>query len=210
MNKEKPTEIVYVLTNPAMPELTKIGITRNKDVETRFRQLYTTAVPFPFKCVFACQVKDSAEVESALQMAFEKYRVNPKREFYEIQPKNVIAVLQLLSVKDVTPQVDKKLSKELDNTDKKSRDDFERSRRPLMNFAKMEIPKGSPLIYKDGKKQVTVVDDRRVKYKGRVRYLAGVTKEILGKGRGYQIQPSPYWTYQGKTLKTIYDETYEV
>ncbi len=42
MSNDNGNEIVYVLTNPAMPGLTKIGKTRQEDVETRLGQLYTS------------------------------------------------------------------------------------------------------------------------------------------------------------------------
>ena len=41
-------EIVYVLTNPAMPGLVKIGRTAGEDAGARIAQLYTTGVPVPF------------------------------------------------------------------------------------------------------------------------------------------------------------------
>lgn len=63
---EKPVQIVYVLTNPAMPGLVKIGKTTQLEVEDRMKQLYGTGVPVPFDCVFACKVKDAGEVEKAL------------------------------------------------------------------------------------------------------------------------------------------------
>jgi hypothetical protein len=44
-------EIVYVLTNAAMPGLTKIGKTTQEDVKSRLSQLYTTGVPVPFECI---------------------------------------------------------------------------------------------------------------------------------------------------------------
>lgn len=40
--------IVYVLTNPAMPSLVKIGCTENEDANTRIAALYSTGVPVPF------------------------------------------------------------------------------------------------------------------------------------------------------------------
>lgn len=49
--------IVYLLTNPVMPGLVKIGMTAQKDIEKRMRELYTTGVPVPFECQFACKVK---------------------------------------------------------------------------------------------------------------------------------------------------------
>ena len=41
--------IVYVLTNPAMPGIVKIGRTQS-DLGSRLSQLYSTGVPVPFEC----------------------------------------------------------------------------------------------------------------------------------------------------------------
>jgi T5orf172 domain len=51
-------QIVYVLTNPAMPGLVKIGKTYADDVGVRLGQLYTTGVPLPFDLAFACKVAE--------------------------------------------------------------------------------------------------------------------------------------------------------
>ena len=48
---------VYVLTNPAMPNMVKIGKT-TRDVELRLADLYSTGVPLPFECEYAAKVKD--------------------------------------------------------------------------------------------------------------------------------------------------------
>ena len=40
--------IVYVLTNPVMPGIIKIGMTQRNDIEGRLRELYTTGVPVPY------------------------------------------------------------------------------------------------------------------------------------------------------------------
>ena len=60
--------IVYLLTNPVMPGLVKIGMTTREDIDTRMRELYSTGVPVPFECQFACRVKktDCAKVQSYL------------------------------------------------------------------------------------------------------------------------------------------------
>ncbi|WP_408876507.1 GIY-YIG nuclease family protein [Gluconobacter sphaericus] len=39
---------VYLLTNPVMPGLIKIGFTTSPDVEIRMKQIYSTGVPLPF------------------------------------------------------------------------------------------------------------------------------------------------------------------
>ncbi len=49
--------IVYLLTNPVMPGLVKIGMTTQEDIDKRMKELYTTGVPVPFECQFACKVK---------------------------------------------------------------------------------------------------------------------------------------------------------
>ena len=60
--------IVYVLTNPAMPGLVKIGMTDKDDVQQRMNQLFSTGVPFPFECVIAREIDDhnAGDVENAL------------------------------------------------------------------------------------------------------------------------------------------------
>ena len=98
--------IVYVLTNPVMPGIVKIGMTDRPDVRHRMADLYTTGVPLPFDCVVARELENitAAEVESALHTAFGPNRVNPSREFFEVEPEQVEAVLRLMQGRDVTPE----------------------------------------------------------------------------------------------------------
>lgn len=79
--------IVYVLTNSAMPGLVKIGMTTRESIDTRMKELYSTGVPVPFDCVYACEVKasDCAKIEKALHKAFEPNRINANREFFSIK-----------------------------------------------------------------------------------------------------------------------------
>ena len=48
---------VYVLTNPAMPNMVKIGKT-TRDVELRLADLYSTGVPLPLECEYPEKVKN--------------------------------------------------------------------------------------------------------------------------------------------------------
>ena len=48
--------IVYVLTNPAMPGFVKIGMTDKNDVQIRMRELYGTGLPLPFECFVAREI----------------------------------------------------------------------------------------------------------------------------------------------------------
>lgn len=69
MNQHADAGIVYVLTNPAMPGLVKIGKTARGSVDARLVELYSTGVPVPFECPFAARVSDEAKVESASPQA---------------------------------------------------------------------------------------------------------------------------------------------
>ena len=74
--------IIYVLTNEAMPGLVKIGFTEDS-VVNRMRQLTAHAgVPLPFECYYAAEVDDTTRVERILHQLFSEARVNPKREFF--------------------------------------------------------------------------------------------------------------------------------
>ena len=78
--------IVYVLSNPAMPDYIKVGCTRGnapKDVLDRMRQLDTTGVPRAFKCEYAALVAQYEDTEEVLLTAFGENRVRQGREFLE-------------------------------------------------------------------------------------------------------------------------------
>ena len=105
MTDNQPLSVVYVLSNPAMPGLVKIGRTSQDDHLDRVSQLYTTGVPVPFEVEYACRVPNPVDVESALHRAFAPQRINPRREFFEIEPDQAIAILRLLNVEDVTEEV---------------------------------------------------------------------------------------------------------
>ena len=98
--------IVYALTNPAMPGMVKIGMTNKDDVQRRMNELYDTGVPLPFECVIAKQIegREAAEIENALHIAFGPNRVNDSREFFGIEPEQVAILLQVMPGEDVTPR----------------------------------------------------------------------------------------------------------
>lgn len=204
------SQIVYVLTNPAIPNLVKIGKTTQAEVDIRLRQLYSTGVPFPFECAFACQVKNATEVEKALHTAFKKNRVNPNREFFEIDPDQAIAILKLLRVDDITTQFEQQIEAEVEAVDTQSAQAFKRRQRPRMNFYELGIPAGSVLMAKNGQLQVTVVDEKKVNLQGKVCSLTEATRHLLQLPQGAPIQPSPYWWFGNKTVKEIYEEFHAV
>lgn len=203
--------IVYVLTNPAMPDLVKIGMTTRNEIDSRMRELYSTGVPFPFECEYACKVLvcDCAKIEKALHVAFHPYRVNASREFFKILPEQAIAILKLLDRgSDITNEVTAEINEDVTVSDKVAAQKFKQNRRPPLNFREMGIPVGSKLQFvKDEQAfEVEIYADKKVLFNGQERSLTSVTQELLG--LDYSVQPTPYWTYNGESLTDIYDKTY--
>lgn len=209
MEKQQSKGIVYVLTNSAMPGLVKIGMTTRESIDARMKELYSTGVPVPFECGYACEVKasDCAKIEKALHTAFDPNRINANREFFRIEPKQVIAILELFNRKEITREVIAEIENDLTADDKVASEKIKSARRPPMNYREMGIMPDSILSFiKDRNISVTVVSDKKVNFQEEETSLTAVTKQLLGIER--PIQPTPYWEYEGKNLREIYDETY--
>ena len=198
-----PLQIVYVLTNPAMPGFVKIGKTFIEDVGVRLQQLYTTGVPFPFDLAYACKVPNADEVERALHRAFAPNRANPKREFFNIEADQAIAILKLLHVEDATAEI-VAMPTSIPKDEVEAATQY-KARRPNLNFSEMGIAAGSTLLF--GDLPVTVIGDKKVLLNGEEMSLTAATKSLMG--LDYSVQPTPHWTYEGKSLQVIYDETYQ-
>lgn len=204
--------VVYLLTNPAMPGLVKIGMTQKKDVETRMKELYSTGVPLPYICEYACSVdlNQCADIEKAFHVAFGPYRINANREFFRIDPEQAIALMKVLdkSDSDLTKEIDEEMLNLLDSNDKMAIAN-EKKRRPKLNFSEMNIPAGSFLEYIDDSDiKCEVVGERKVKYNDEETSLSSLTIQLLGKYDRYGVIPTKYWSYEGKKLSDIYNETY--
>ncbi|WP_163372909.1 GIY-YIG nuclease family protein [Endozoicomonas acroporae] len=206
MSDEYSSGIVYVLTNPAMPGIVKIGKTSRGDIHARLNELYSTGVPLPFECAYAGKVEDESKVEKAFHLAFGPYRVNAKREFFQIEPEQAITLLELMVIEDCTPA----LQQEASSIDQAANEASKKlkSKRPNYNFKEMGIPVGSILHFTQNQEEtVQVVDERKVLFRGNESSLTAATREILN--NSYHVAPCPYWMYQGKSLRDIYNETYE-
>ena len=196
--------VVYLLTNEAMPGLVKIGMTEADDPSVRIDQLYQTNVPVPFECALAMQVEDPRSIEAKLHQVFGPDRVNPKREFFKIDPDQAVAALTIASGEDVTPRV----NDENNAIPKSERDSAQRlrRRRPNYNFCEMGIPQGANLEPITGDESAIVEDDRKVRFRGEVMSLSEATR--LRDGLSYNVAPLPNWLCEGRNLREIYNDTY--
>lgn len=97
LSTQKP-EWVYVLVNKSIPGICKIGMTTTS-VNQRVKEInQATGVITPWFPVFKYKCINSRVLEQAVHQHLEKlgYRVNPKREGFEISSKEAISVIELL------------------------------------------------------------------------------------------------------------------
>lgn len=196
--------IVYVLTNPAMPGMVKIGRT-TRAMEARLSELYSTGVPLPFECSYAAQVGDENKVEKAFHQAFGPYRINPKREFFSIEPEQAIALLELMAVEDVTPVVQAEAD-QVDAEGKVASERFKKARKPPLNFLEVGVPIGSTLQFTEGIETCMVSDPRRVEFEGEILSMTRLAQRLTGLERS--LRGSSYFCFNGRKLSEIYDEYY--
>lgn len=190
-------EIVYLLTNPTMPDLVKIG--RTTDLESRLRQLSThSGVPVPFECFYACEVADSVKVEKALHDAFGDHRINSRREFFRLNPDRAVAILELVALKDAT--LTDEVAEDQAELDALHR---EQTRREQFRFSMVDIAPGAVLTFsKDELITATVVDDKRINFRGEITSTSAAATKLLHRiGWTLKAVQGPlYWVYEGETL----------
>lgn len=212
MEKGNDYGIVYLLTNEAMPGLVKIGKTSRNDLYKRMKELFTTGVPLPFECVYACRVKlqHMDELEKALHLAFAPNRVNENREFFRISPSQPLPLLKLLNhfnEGDATEEVAAEIASELDAQDKAAVVKA-KSRRPPLNYLDMGLQVGDVLLFvQDSNVQCTIASAKKVLFNGEETSLTAITKQLLDKD--HAVQPTPWWTtVSGESLLDLYDKAY--
>lgn len=193
------TEIVYVLTNPTMPGLIKIGRTTN--LEQRVKSLSSdTGVPLPFEVFYACSVRDANEVERALHNAFGDHRINPKREFFELDPERVYPVLKLVCVEDVTPR-----SSLVDDPEERAALEKEKNKkRAPFRFSYAQVPVGGELRFiRDESITAIVADDKKIMFRDELTSVSGAALTVMQELENIhwtQIAGPTYWLYEGETL----------
>lgn len=191
-------EIIYILTNEAMPGYVKVGRT-STSLEQRIRELNSsTSVPLPFTSFYACTVKNAQFVEHQLHDAFDDNRVNPRREFFHIAPERVVAALKLAEIENVTPKKDFVETKE----DQEALNEA-RTRRERFKFELVQIPLGAELIFSRDEnikaKVVDLIDHRHsIEFNGRKTSLSDAAQKILD--YDYGVAGTDYWMYEGETL----------
>lgn len=209
MSIDEPNDrygIVYVLQNLAFQEtIVKIGSTKN--LRNRIDQLSSnTGVPARFTCYYARRVENARHVEKQLHAGLSSRRINPKREFFDVDPQEAKSLIEIAQGEDVTPEnelqgatdAEKKLAK-----------------RSMFRLKAFGILPGESLTYvndesivatvnKDGK-SVTLGDNAPEEMRGRVFSLSAAAGQLVG----YRVAGPDHWRYKGQTLNQIRGETEE-
>lgn len=95
---------VYIMINPAMRGLVKIGLTERTPIE-RAKDLRGTAVPDDFVVIYDELVTDCEFVEKRLHARFDDYRYQPNREFFQVPIREAIRGLMEESVGFLVPRI---------------------------------------------------------------------------------------------------------
>lgn len=191
---------VYVLTNPLMPGIVKIGCTSRRDIGARMRELFgtnTTGTPAEFELAMAFEcgdAEDAENVEKAFHRLLDGARTHPKREFFYVDdPEDIRPFLERFGretdVDGYTDDDGKRPPKQGDTT-----------RTPPFNFCKMGIPLGGVLRCDATGAEVKVVAPKKVKL-GRERISISAATDEAGKW-----PPGLHWSYEGRPLNDIRDE----
>lgn len=86
---------VYVMSNPCLPGIYKIGKTRN--IEKRKQQLSKTSTPFPFVVEFYIESNSYDELESLVKLYLGNFRINKRREFFDADLNAIIDSIKAIA-----------------------------------------------------------------------------------------------------------------
>ena len=189
--------IVYILSNIGMPDIYKIGFTEKNDVKERVKELSSsTSVPYPFGIYYACKVQNAQKVEDTIHKLFNSSRVNPRREFFNVDPEQVKTSLSLANPVDVTPEENTYIEPD----ELKEIEKVVRKREANFTFSKANIPLGSVLYFcKNEEITCTVFSENTVLFNSEELTLTEAARKtglILQK----EIQGPKYWCYEDETL----------
>lgn len=189
--------IIYVLTNPSMPDWIKVGITKRADVNKRIKELSRpTGVPLPFDFYYAKEVNDCKKKESAVFDAYGSLGLKAgSKEF--IKKDCLDQVVKLIDsydgeVVELKTNIDQETVKEIKEQEKKNkqRERFHFSIVGLNVGDEIKFTKDESITAKilDNKKNILSFRDKKIGFKD-------ATSIVLNE-LGYNwksFQPASYW-----------------
>ena len=111
---------IYCLSNPSIPNLYKIGMTK-KTPESRAKELYKTGLPEQFVIEFAKNVNEPMEKEKSIHKLLKNERHNPSREFFCSDLSKIKNIFSLCDGVDWEPIKDSRNDEEMDEKEEEKK-----------------------------------------------------------------------------------------
>lgn len=210
--KEDFVGAIYIMINPAFPNLVKIGYA--DDVQKRMKTLNSNSgLPDPFHCYALYKVKKRLEdlrLHQLIDSLDSSLRHSKNREFFEMNEEKAWSILSAIAqINGNEEQLIKNpfndeyfvSSKQIDNIN----DNCCKSKKNRLTFAMLGIPVNSQLVYEfDNNIIVNTINDKSsVIYQGNVYTLSGLVKKLKGYG---EWQGGNHFLYNGKKLTELREE----
>ena len=214
---------VYILVNPAFPNLVKIGY--SDGVESRVKQLNANSgLPAPYHVYATYQVKKrliDLKLHSLIDMLNPKLKYTSNREFYEMSAEDAFDLLSGIAEITGTESLlvrnplgdDYFVSTKSEPHTEHVEPGHKRSAQPPFRFDEFGINEGSVLEFYDARKHqarpditAVVTGPRSIMCDGETTSLSKKAQEICGLKHG--PRGTEYWTWNGRRLVEIYQEKY--
>ena len=196
---------IYIMTNPAFPDLIKIGYANNP--EQRRRELsHHSGVPSDFEIYATSEVPTKLtdnQIHQIIHQLNPALRYNEKREFFTMNPEDAYKLLKAIA--EIYGKGDF-VRRYTENNDS---DDLEEKgkKQPSFRFSMCEIVPGDYITYtNDNSLKFKVLDDKHVEYEGNPWSLSPLAAELLFGDRKRSIQGPLYFEFNGKTLPELRKE----
>ncbi len=184
---------IYIMTNPALKDMVKIGYATN--VEVRRKQLSTTALPYDYEVYATYETSGNLEdkkLHKLIDNLNPDLRVTKTREFFVMSPEDAFELLESIATISGTKDKLKKANINISSQ--------QILRKPPVNFKKCGIPDGAVLVFVDDNSiKATVVSDRKVQYKEEITSLSAIASNI----KGYPVSGPAYFSYKGELVCDI-------
>ena len=198
------SQIIYILTNPHMPQLALIGYFDVGTLEKEMQRLYSEGVPDFFECEYAAEVEDAEKIEGEVRQKIASDFVSHERGFFKKESiAKIKTIIQKQQIKDLTPN---------SQIDENNRDNEEAaSRGEAFDFHELGIKKGEVLTFiKDESIVCSVYDNKKVRLGTHVRFFSEATKlsykEIDKLIPSKSYRGNNHWNYKGKKLLDIWED----
>lgn len=91
---KKHKGFVYVLDNPSLEGMVKIGATTKSPSKRCFELSSSTSIPTPFNIVYSQPSINPFKLECIVHSILDKYRVNKNREFFNVDTDKAINLIE--------------------------------------------------------------------------------------------------------------------